>query len=79
MENYLRFMDQCPQCNVKLKCGKCYQMFENDKCFSCSSKVCEGIECDMEANFRDTFKLAEKYPEILEENYGNRNIKKFYD
>jgi uncharacterized protein len=72
-------MDKCPECNVARRCGCCYKSFATDKGFLCSSNVCKEVESDMKRSFVDTFDIAEKYPEFVDEfNTKHKNTKKYY-
>ncbi len=76
---YNNSMDRCPECEVARRCICCYKSFEIGNGFLCSSEVCKGIESDMKKSFIDTFEIAEKYPEFVEENaFKHKNIKKYY-
>jgi len=78
MSNYHNKMDKCHTCNLKRKCGYCYDQFETNNGFSCSSKVCENEESNKKNIFIETFIIAENYPEVVDMSYGYKNIKKFY-
>lgn len=76
---YNKSLDKCKECKITRRCTCCYVSFATDKRFLCSSKVCEGIESNMEESFIKTFAIAEKYPEFIDRfDLKYKNIKKNY-
>ena len=75
ISDYLNRMDKCAECSISKKCGKCYRHFIiNDK-FSCSSKICEGIEYNFRDFFIETFEIAETHPEYIDSYKMPKNLK----
>lgn len=78
LDNYFQAMDKCDTCKIKKKCELCFQNFEtNEKCFLNSSEVCSLEEESNVSDFIVAMSYAERYPEIIDENYENKNLKKF--
>lgn len=78
LDEYFYAMDKCDTCKIRKKCELCFQNFEtNEKCFLNSSEVCSLEEESNISDFIVALSYAETYPEIIEENYENQNLKKF--
>lgn len=77
IDTYMSNMDKCGECNLKYRCKQCFQTFEHNEGFICSSKLCKDEEDYYKNEFIEAFSAAENYPQIIDENYENINIKKF--
>jgi len=79
IDNFNDHMDKCPDCKVSRLCDHCYVHFAINKEFLYSSEVCKKIESSTKRSLIETFEIAEKYPEFVEEAEPiYKNIKKYY-
>lgn len=77
MQEYLKHMDKCIDCEIKTRCKRCFRDFETDNGFKCSSKVCEGIESKEIEFVTKSLDAVEQNSMILDYYCKYENIKKY--
>jgi uncharacterized protein len=66
IQDYLKNMDECPECKINKRCDKCFAHFMAGKKFILSSKLCKKEDQVAKKNFTEDFRILEDYGEVLE-------------
>lgn len=79
VNEYLYYMDKCPECKIEKKCNKCFKHFISGNKFLHSSIICENIESNTKNTMSNVFDIAEIHSEFVDKaNVRHVNIKKYY-
>lgn len=79
LNNYYKYLDKCPSCNMQRVCNKCFQQLISSAngTFLKTSEVCRD-EKGFLNDFIGSFELAEANPLVVDRSDNYDNIKKHY-